>query len=174
MCATNYCIVRFITSLATTTTTTTTTARRPALNPVAITHVFLVEDVGGAFVASGRSSAPRRSRERFLQPMRGGRAPHTCPSLSGGRHESPDNPPSNQEASGGGEEAAPSKGGGVWLSGGEDGRWEDHGDCGRRSEIGLVWTSFSGDCVIVATVEGSADGRGHGWSRLRSFGGQIW
>ena len=105
-CAVNYFIVRIFTPPTTpifafTTTTTTTTARRPALEPVAITHVFLAEDVGGAFVASDRSSAPSRSREHFLQPMSGGRAPHACPSQSGGRHESPDNPPSNHEASGG-------------------------------------------------------------------------
>ena len=105
------------TTSTTTTTTTTTTARRPALDPVAITHVFLAEDVGGAFVASGRSSAPRRGRERFLQPMSGGRARHARPSQSGGRHESPDNPPSNQEASGGGEEAPPSSRGREWWPG---------------------------------------------------------
>ena len=50
----------------------------------------LAEDVGGAFGTSGRSSAPRRSRERFLQPMSGGRAPHARPSQSGGRHSPPD------------------------------------------------------------------------------------
>ena len=56
----------------------------------------------------------------------------------------------------------------------EDGSSEDRGNCGRRSEIGLVWTSFSGGRVIVATAAGSADGRGRGWSGLRSFGGQVW
>ena len=68
----------------------------------------------------------------------------------------------------------PFKGGGVWLSGGAFGSSEDRGDCGRRSEIGLVWTSFSGDRVIVATAEGSADGSGRGWSGLWSFGGHVW
>ena len=63
----------------------------------------------------------------------------------------------------------------VWTSvQGEDGSSEDRGNCGRRSEIGLVWTSFPGGRVTVATAEGSADGRGHGWSGLRSFGGQVW
>ena len=137
VCATNYCIVRFITS-STSATTTTTTARRPALDPVAITYVFLAEDVGGAFVASGRSCAPRRNRESFLQPMSGGRAPHARPSQSGGRHESPDNPPSNQEASGGEKRPPPSSRGRVWRSG--------------RAFLQTVWSWLerSADRVVVA------------------------
>ena len=41
-------------------------------NPIA--HVFLVESVGGASIASDRGSAPRKGMERFLQPMGEGRA----------------------------------------------------------------------------------------------------
>ena len=39
-----------------------------------IAHVFLVEGVGGASIASDRGSATRKGMERFLQPMGEGRA----------------------------------------------------------------------------------------------------
>ena len=166
----SYFIVLIFSPPTTTATTNTSTTTTPPsrTRPVAIMHVFLAGDVGGAFVSSGRSSTPRRGRERFLQPRSGGRAPHERPSQSVGRHESPDNPPSNQEASGGEKKPLPPQ------ERREDGSSEDRGDCGRRSETGLVWTSFWGDHVIMATAEGSADGRGRGWSGLRSFGGQVW
>ena len=88
---------------------------RPSLNPVAISHMFLAEGVGGASITSDRGSAPRKGMERFLQPMSEGRHRTRAPakgrpacrkllrSLFGGRaSETPRHTPrdtsSNQEA----------------------------------------------------------------------------
>ena len=109
--------------------------------------------MGGAFVASGQSSAQRRSRERFLQPMSGGQAPHVRPSQSGGHHESPDDPPSNQQASGGEKKPLPPKEEecGCLDQRSADG---DRGDCGtvcgfRRAFCRRSWLERTETVVIV-------------------------
>ena len=120
-------------------------------------HVFLAEDVGRAFVASGQSSAPRRNRERFLQPMSGGRAPHTRPSQSGGRHESPDNPRSNQ-VSGGEKKLLPPK---EEECGGLDKRSADGvvvaGAFCRQRGLWLVTSVLQTVVVVAGAVWDSGD-----------------